>query len=105
MAARVGSASDYVARIARNIVELRVWVEYCAGSGEAAATDPEQEYANALEHLSALFHRVDGREIGMVQRCQHLRFAREAGHAVGVLRERLRESKPHKPLHLSESDV
>ena len=37
-----------------------------------------------LHHQGALFHAVNGRDIGMVQRRQHLRFARETRHAVGI---------------------
>jgi len=41
-----------------------------------------------LEHQRAVLHAIDRRDVGMVQRRQHLRFAGESRHAVGVLRER-----------------
>ena len=42
-----------------------------------------------FHHQRALFHAVDRRDVGMIQRRQHLRLAREARHAVGILREGL----------------
>ena len=40
--------------------------------------------------MAPCFDAVDGGDVGMVQRGQHLRFALEAGHAVGVCRRRRR---------------
>ena len=41
--------------------------------------------------MRALFHTVNRRDVRMIQRGQHLRFACEAGHTVGIVRERLRQ--------------
>jgi hypothetical protein len=42
-----------------------------------------------LHDQRTLFHSVDGRNIGMIERRQYLGFALEARHAVGVLCEGL----------------
>ena len=41
--------------------------------------------------MRAFFHSVDGRDIGMIERREHLGFPLEARHALGVVRERLRQ--------------
>ncbi len=41
-----------------------------------------------FHHDRVLFQTIDGRNVGMIQGCQHLRFAPEARHVVGVVCER-----------------
>jgi hypothetical protein len=43
-------------------------------------------------HKRSIFHAVYSRDIGVIQRCQNLRFAGEAGHSLGILREGLRKN-------------
>jgi hypothetical protein len=45
-----------------------------------------------LHDQGALFYAVDGRDVGMVERCQHVRFALEASHAARIARERVRQN-------------
>ena len=47
----------------------------------------ERRALDQFQHQRALLDAVDGRDIRMVERRQHLRLAREPRHAVGVLRE------------------
>jgi len=49
----------------------------------------ERRTFHQLHHQGALFHAVDRGDIRMVQRRQHLRLAREARHAVGILGEHI----------------
>jgi len=44
-----------------------------------------------FHHQRALFDAVDLRDVGMIERCQHLGFALEAGDALGVVGEGLRQ--------------
>jgi hypothetical protein len=40
-----------------------------------------------LHHDRILFDTIDGRDIGMIERGEHLRLAREPCHAIGILGE------------------
>jgi hypothetical protein len=42
---------------------------------------------------ASVLDTIDGRDVGMVQRRQHLRFPREAGEALGVLGEEVRQDR------------
>ena len=48
---------------------------------------PVDEFHHQRSDTAGFLKAVNSGDIGMVQRCQRLRFALEAGHAVGVLSE------------------
>ena len=66
-----------------------------SSSGIAPSRDPLRQVL-ALDqlhhesgHASALFEPVDARDVGMIQRRERFRFARESRQTVGVVRERV----------------
>ena len=59
-----------------------------SGSASSSGSGPASVVAfHQFHHDRALFHAVDRRDVGMVERRQHLCFPREAGEAVGIVGE------------------
>ena len=56
--------------------------------GKVVALD---ELERERQHAVGLFEPVNGRDMRMIQRGEHLRFAAKPGHAVGIQRERRRQ--------------
>jgi len=60
---------DYMAWLTRNLVELRVWVEYCSKSTENA----EEFYRDAIRDLADLNKKVGGLDADTIEELERAR--------------------------------